>query len=103
MRALKKSVPRLSRKEAKAIAFEYAYERVAGGEPAWPIEIVDLVSTDTWTEVNSICDQLSAVIPAPATSESMSASPGAYIPALQYILQKYDEEYQDEEHQDEEH
>lgn len=73
------------------IAHKYAFERIGGGNPEWPSTVeptLPLVAV-----IDSICDDLEALVPKPATQERISASPGAYLPALKYILSCYEAEH----------
>ncbi|KAF7721558.1 hypothetical protein EC973_004497 [Apophysomyces ossiformis] len=101
IRKLKAAVPELPNGRIKDFAREYIYERVCGGDPLWP-GAVPLVSTHITGAVNSLCEELSSVIPVPATAEIMSASPGRFVPALRYILSIYDEEYKNSKGSDDE-
>ena len=77
--------------QTRRIASEYAFERIAGGQATWPAEVpahLGLVAT-----VNRLCEELEALVPKPATKKSISASPGAYLPALKHILKSYEAEH----------
>ncbi|OZJ06030.1 hypothetical protein BZG36_01106 [Bifiguratus adelaidae] len=70
------------------IAFD---PRIAGGQATWPAEVpahLGLVAT-----VNRLCEELEALVPKPATKQSISASPGTYLPALKHILKSYEIEH----------
>ncbi|KAG0170893.1 hypothetical protein DFQ29_009088, partial [Apophysomyces sp. BC1021] len=83
--------PTLKKWEAKDIASKYAFERIGGGTPEWPDCVEPTLPLVALTD--SLCDDLEARVPKPATQEAISASPGSYVPVLKYILSCYEEEH----------
>jgi hypothetical protein len=81
----------MSKAHLKTISEDYALERVIGGVPIWPINIESNLAV--FTIVDGLCNELEVVCPKPATPESLSASPGTFIPALKHILRQYDRIY----------
>ena len=70
---------------------EYALARVTGGVPVWPLVIEPNLAL--WTIADGLCNELEVVCPKPATPQSLTASPGRFIPCLKYILGEYDKIY----------
>ncbi|GAA5812687.1 hypothetical protein MFLAVUS_006144 [Mucor flavus] len=72
---------------------EYCYQRICGGSPALP-ENVPEIYNEKKQEIDEICQELIATdIPRPVTLQSLTASPGSYIPILATILQKNEQEH----------
>jgi hypothetical protein len=47
--------------------------------------------------VNAVCEELKEIeFPKPVTLVSLSANPGKFLPALSFILKKYEKTYDDE-------
>jgi hypothetical protein len=70
---------------------EYALARVTGGVPVCPLVIEPNLAL--WTIADGLCNELEVVCPKPATPQSLTASPGRFIPCLKYILGEYDKIY----------
>jgi hypothetical protein len=65
---------------------KYALPRIATGAGDWPEEVpVSLILIAT---VDDLCSQLESLVPRPLNQETLSASPGSYIPALKFMLRE---------------
>lgn len=74
------------------IVHEYCYQKICGGSASWPEDLPQAYN-DKRPQIDDFCLTLSNMnIPRPVTLQTLSASPGAYIPMLATILQKNEEE-----------
>jgi hypothetical protein len=65
---------------------DYAFPRIAGQPENWPEDVectLPLVAT-----VDHLCSKLEERIPTPVTAETLSASPGTFVPVLKFILKE---------------
>jgi len=65
---------------------KYALPRIATGDGDWPEDWPEDVSLIMVATVDYLCSQLESLIPRPLNQETLSASPGEYIPALKFML-----------------
>ncbi|KAH8547815.1 hypothetical protein BGW37DRAFT_509658 [Umbelopsis sp. PMI_123] len=65
---------------------KYALPRIATGDGDWPEDWPEDVSLIMVATVDYLCSQLESLIPRPLNQETLSASPGEYIPALKLML-----------------
>ncbi|KAH8552389.1 hypothetical protein BGW37DRAFT_466275 [Umbelopsis sp. PMI_123] len=65
---------------------KYALPRIATGDGDWPEDWPEDVSLIMVATVDYLCSQLESLIPRPRNQETLSASPGEYIPALKFML-----------------
>ncbi|KAH8556405.1 hypothetical protein BGW37DRAFT_472404, partial [Umbelopsis sp. PMI_123] len=64
----------------------YALPRIATDDGDWPEDWPEDVSLIMVATVDYLCSQLESLIPRPLNQETLSASPGEYIPALKFML-----------------
>lgn len=82
----------MSKEELKKISNDYIHEWIAGGEPAdldgsadAPLELI--------LAIQELKDFLQPLAPRPWSTQSMSATPGAFVPVLRAILEEYEREH----------
>ena len=81
----------LSNKDLLAIVNEYAFPSIAEMESKWPERIPrDLVLVTT---IEAVCLQIRCRIPTPVTMESLSSSPGEYVPCLKFMLKDLEQNH----------
>jgi hypothetical protein len=76
----------LRKEDRFKIINEYAFPRIAGMPEKWP-ENVECTLTIVAT-VDHLCSELRDRIPKPVTAETLSASPGTFVPVLKFILRE---------------
>ncbi|KAH8557080.1 hypothetical protein BGW37DRAFT_475461 [Umbelopsis sp. PMI_123] len=65
---------------------KYALPRIATGDGDRPEDWPEDISLIMVATVDYLCSQLESLIPRPLNQETLSASPGEYIPALKFML-----------------
>ncbi|KAH8552488.1 hypothetical protein BGW37DRAFT_489173 [Umbelopsis sp. PMI_123] len=65
---------------------KYDLPRIATGDGDWPEDWPEDASLIMVATVDYLCSQLESLIPRPLNQETLSASPGEYIPALKFML-----------------
>ncbi|KAJ2961560.1 hypothetical protein NQZ79_g3137 [Umbelopsis isabellina] len=72
--------------------FPYSFPRIAGMPENWPEDVdctVPVVAT-----VDHLCSELKEQISTPVTAETLSASPGTFVPVLKFILREPEKPYE---------
>jgi hypothetical protein len=79
----------------------YCYQNICGGTPVWPEKLSEIYN-DKMQAIDQVCQDISVTkMPKPVTPESLSESPGAYVPMLTSIMKKYELLHQQQSSQDE--
>ncbi|KAH8548159.1 hypothetical protein BGW37DRAFT_507656 [Umbelopsis sp. PMI_123] len=68
--------------------------RIATGDGDWPEDWPEDVSLIVVATVDYLCSQLESLIPRSLNQETLSASPGEYIPALKFMLRDLESGHQ---------
>ncbi|KAH8552316.1 hypothetical protein BGW37DRAFT_491457 [Umbelopsis sp. PMI_123] len=79
---------------------KYALPRIATGDGDWPEDWPEDVSLIMVATVDYLCSQLESLIPRPLNQETLSASPGEYIPALKFMLRDLESVHQQAENEE---